>query len=313
MRTLLEEGGLDLAPIGSGRTAERWRALHDLARDDVSVARLAEAHVDAVQILAEAGRAPDPGCLLGVWASEGRAPVVAEGPADGKWSLRGSKGFCGGAGLVDQALVTVRRGGGHHLALVATADLGPRIDSSGWVADALADTSTAVVDLSGLTVAGDDLVGGDRWYLERRGFWHGAIGPAACWAGAAAGLVAHARSHLPDDAHARAHLGAMDAAGWACVAALDRAGREIDAGDDGGEEPRRRALMVRHIVDRASEEIQERFARALGPRPLVADADVIRRDGALRIYRRQCHAERDLEDLGAIVAATGGDRRQGGP
>jgi hypothetical protein len=28
-----------------------------------------------------------------------------------------------------------------------------------------------------------------NWYLTRPGFWHGALGPAACWAGGAIGLI----------------------------------------------------------------------------------------------------------------------------
>ena len=40
-----------------------------------------------------------------------------------------------------------------------------------------------------LELGTDDMVASDDWYLERAGFWHGAGGVAACWAGCAAGLV----------------------------------------------------------------------------------------------------------------------------
>ena len=33
------------------------------------------------------------------------------------------------------------------------------------------------------------MVGGLHWYLNRPGFWHGAINPAACWAGGALSLI----------------------------------------------------------------------------------------------------------------------------
>jgi hypothetical protein len=46
--------------------------------------------------------------------------------------------------------------------------------------------------------------------------------------------------------------------------------------------------------------VQDRFARALGPRALTADPAVVARDHALSVYRRQCHAERDLEVLGDL-------------
>ncbi len=55
---------------GSGKTALRHRQLMEIGRESLSLARLAEAHWDAVAILAEAGRLPESGAIYGVWASE---------------------------------------------------------------------------------------------------------------------------------------------------------------------------------------------------------------------------------------------------
>lgn len=306
LRAAQADGRLDLPPLGGGDTMDRWRALMGLARADVALGRIAEAHVDAVAILAEAGSSLAPGRLAGVWASEGPgATVTAEAVAAG-WRLCGRKAFSTGVGLIDDALVTVEAEGRHLLVLVAVDDLpDSRVDPSGWRTPALAETRTATVDLTGTVVARDDVVGGDRWYLDRPGFWDGAIGPAACWAGAAAALVDHATAHRPVDPHGRAHLGAMAAGVWAMEAALERAGREIDVAVASGSADavagRRRALVVRHLVDVTSAEVQDRFGRALGPRPLVGDAEVVAVDAALRLYRRQCHAERDLEALSDLL------------
>ena len=54
----VHDGRLDLPLPGSGGTLQRWRALVDLAADDLCVARLAEAHLDALAILAELGGPP---------------------------------------------------------------------------------------------------------------------------------------------------------------------------------------------------------------------------------------------------------------
>ena len=51
----VRSGRLDLPLPGSGWTRERWAALADLAEEDLSLARLAEGHADAVAILAELG------------------------------------------------------------------------------------------------------------------------------------------------------------------------------------------------------------------------------------------------------------------
>ncbi len=49
----LEAGELDLPAPGSGQTARRWSKLAALTERDVVAGRLAEAHTDAVAILAE--------------------------------------------------------------------------------------------------------------------------------------------------------------------------------------------------------------------------------------------------------------------
>ncbi len=304
LRTLLAEGGLDLPSIGDGATAVRWRALAALARGDVSVARLAEAHVDGREILREAGRHHPGDRLLGVWASEHPAHLVTGERHDDRLVLHRSKAFCSGAGIVDDALVTAAVDGEQLLLLVPGEVLAPdRIDASGWVAPALGDTRTAVVDLEGLEIGVDSIIGGPRWYLDRPGFWHGAIGPAACWAGAAIGLVDHALAHPPTDPHGRAALGAMAAAAWSMEAHLDAAGNEADTDPADGRAAHRRALVVRHLVDACAGRIQDDFARALGPRPLIGDPAVIERFAALTLYRRQCHGVRDLEVLGDDLAS----------
>ena len=55
---------------GDGDTPGRHRRLMAVGRADLSLARLAEAHWDAVAILSEAGREPAPNIIYGVWASE---------------------------------------------------------------------------------------------------------------------------------------------------------------------------------------------------------------------------------------------------
>lgn len=301
VRRLEASGALDLPDVGVGETPRRWAALCALARADVSTARLAEAHVDACQILAEADRRRPSGRVLGVWASEHPAHTVTGTRGGGRLRLRGSKAFCSGAGLVDDALVTVTTPGGPVLVLVPVGDLDPRrIDTSGWVTPALADVRTAVVDFDGVEVD-DDRIGASGWYLDRPGFWHGAVGPAACWGGAAIGLVDHLTADPPREPHGRAHLGAAIAAAWSIEAALDVAGREADAAPHDARAAHRRALVVRHLVDQACATIQDHVARATGPRPLVSDERVIERNAALTVYRRQCHAERDLEALALLV------------
>jgi hypothetical protein len=285
---------------GAGATAERHRRLMEIGREDLSLAKLAEAHFDAVAILAEAGRDADAGALYGVWASEkpGRELQIEE--VAGGFAISGEKQFLSGAGLVDRALITA----GAPQPLLMDVDLRAnasrvRFDGAGWKANAFAQTRTAAGTFARAFVRIADAIGDPGWYLTRAGFWLGACGPAACWAGGAAGLLDFALRQTRDDPHTLAHLGAVSAAVWGMAACLDAAGREIDAGEGYG---MLRALTVRHLVEQACTEVLRRLPRAYGPFPLAMDAEFLRRYEELDLYLRQSHAERDLEALGRAVS-----------
>src|SRR5580700_10306686 len=86
----VESGRLNLPLPGAGRTRERWAVLADLAEDDLSLARLAEGHADALAILAELGEpAPAAGTRWGVWAAQPPGPGLTASRAHGSWRLDG--------------------------------------------------------------------------------------------------------------------------------------------------------------------------------------------------------------------------------
>jgi len=293
--------GARLPLPGSGNTPRRHQALSEWGARDLSFARLAEAHTDALAILAECGKAPRGGALYGVWASD--APpsrVSCERLQNGDWRIDGIKPFCSGAALVDAALVTAHHADGVFLFDIPLESIGVTPQPSTWVSPAFADTSTTAVKFDGVVVPDHERVGDAGWYLSRPGFWHGAIGPAACWAGGAESLIDAAAVANRRDPHSRAHRGALEAIAWGLRAMLDQAGSEIDADPrDQSESARTRALKLRHLIERACAEVLDRFARATGPHLLAHDARVIRQHQALSLYIRQCHGERDLAAIPA--------------
>jgi alkylation response protein AidB-like acyl-CoA dehydrogenase len=296
-------GALILPLPGHGATARRHQALLSLGKQDLSLARIAEAHTDARAILAEAACPARPDALYGVWASDGPASrVTARRLDDDDWCLDGVKQFCSGATFLHAALVTAHDQEGVRLFDVSLKDSGVRVQPSSWKSAALADTVTVSVNFSALKVAATHQVGEPDWYLRRPGFWHGAIGPAACWAGGAFSLIDAATALRRKDPHSRAHVGALQSLGWELHAVLEQSGREIDADPhDRAGEARVRALKVRHLVERACTEVLDRFGRATGPQLLAHDEHVARQYGALALYIRQCHAERDLETIPATA------------
>lgn len=281
-----------LSRPGQGKTAARHDAIFAAGREDLSLAKLIEAHWDAVAILEEAGQQPKAEAAYAVWASE--VPGKPLSLHDG--TLCGTKHFCSGASLVERALVTA----GSVLVEVdlVTASSRLQIEERNWNTEAFRMTHTASVTFDHLPVV--SIIGDNNWYTQRIGFWQGACGPAAAWAGGAASLVDYAFKKRRDDPHSMAHLGAMSATVSAMKYTLAGAANSFDDAPMADAMPQ--ALAVRHIVEQASTDILRRFARALGPGPLVEDREVVRRYAELELYLRQCHAERDLESLGRALS-----------
>ena len=150
-------------------------------------------------------------------------------------------------------------------------------------------------------------IGGADAYVERPGFWHGAIGVAACWYGGARGVARHLRRACAKraDGHALAHLGAVDRMLQSAAAALRDAAARIDA------KPRadahRLALSVRDLVEDVARETIVHSDRALGPGPRATNMDYATRTEDLTVFLRQNHAERDREALGRLCLVAADD------
>ncbi|MGE0728886.1 MAG: hypothetical protein AB7O92_02010 [Acidimicrobiia bacterium] len=314
LRRLLEQGELTLPSPGRGDTAGRHRALAALARHHGGdLARLAEGHVDALAILAEAGRQAAAACLYGVWASAVQDSLCFD---PDRRTLTGRKPFCSGLGVVDRALVTALDVEGRVQLLEVVLPPGVptfRFDRSGWATPALAGAATGAVHFDGHPATGEP-VGRTGWYLERVGFWHGACGPAAVWAGLAGGLVDVVEQQLAhdDDPHHRAHLGALRSIDWALAALLDQAGDQIDDEPFDAAAARWRAMALRHQVESLCREVLDRAGRAAGPRLYTATVGAADRAADLALYLRQHHAERDDEVLGRLSPAPAGGVRGAG-
>jgi alkylation response protein AidB-like acyl-CoA dehydrogenase len=300
VRRWLESGRLELPLPASGATAERWNQLAALAQEDVVAGRVAEAHVDAVAILHELGaKPPQPRQLWGVWAAEPPDAVLTASPADdGDVSLSGTKAWCSGAGFCTHALVTARLPGGERALFAVAVDRAVRALPSTWSNPGMAGSDTRSVQF---TDARAVPVGDPGAYLTRPGFWHGAVGVAACWLGGAR-AVAEPLYRKASDPHALAHLGAVDAALTAAGATLADAAALVDA--DPFDRAGRAELVARRaraVVEHAVDEVLTRTGRALGPGPLAQDSRHAGRVADLTVYVRQSHAERDLAALGQLA------------
>jgi alkylation response protein AidB-like acyl-CoA dehydrogenase len=303
----VESGRLDLPRPGQGRTRVRWAALAALAEADLSLVRLGEGHADAVAILDElGGPPPPPHSRWGVWAAMPPGPSLSAELRGGTWRLDGTKQYCSGARACTHVLVTADTADGTRLFAVRTAEDGVRPLPGTWPAVGMAGSDTLDVRFASVPA---EPVGPPGGYTARPGFSHGGGGVAACWYGGARGvarpLLAAARDR-DIGPHAFAHLGAVDIGLRSALAALDEAADEIDDDPlDRKGTAARRTLRVRTLVESVASDVLNRVGRALGAGPLGHDADHARRTADLAVYLRQHHAERDLEQLGRLVAKGG--------
>ena len=295
------------APRGDGRTLTNWRILARTGATDLDTARLVEAHLDAATITSELdGADVAPGSLWGVWAAESAtAGVVRADVVDhGGWTLSGSKPWCSGTAVCTHALVTAHAEDGRRLFAVDLTDPGIRTRGGEWVGVGMVRSSASTVDFDRVAAVP---VGAPGAYLDRAGFWHGAIAVAAAWFGGAVAVAEPLRRAGRQDrldGHGRAHLGAVDAALAAARALLRDAADAIDDPPARGwsvAAAQRRALQTRAVVETAVDTAVRHTGRGTGPGPLAHDRAHARRVADLQLYVRQSHAERDLATLGELA------------
>jgi alkylation response protein AidB-like acyl-CoA dehydrogenase len=283
----------------------RWQRLSALAERDLNVARLAEAHADGLAILAELQAAPaSADSRWGVWAAEipGTPLMATTRGAGDQWQVKGVKEWCSGATLLTHALVTARRDDDHLLLAVDLDQDGVTIGPDTWAAAGMHGADTRTVTFSAVHAT---LIGPVDAYLNRPGFWIGAIGVAACWYGGSAGLAEPLRQRVatgPGNAHTSAHLGSVDAHLAGAREILRAAAGHVDAHPTG--DYQRLALQVRAVVVTTAVTVADHVRRALGPAPMATDRAHAQRVTDLDVYIRQDHAERDLAVLGNVAAAT---------
>jgi alkylation response protein AidB-like acyl-CoA dehydrogenase len=193
-----------------------------LGEASLPVARLYEAHVNALQLACRYGGpslvqrcASDAlaGELFALWVTDPPAGGLELRERDGALSLRGGKAFCSGAGTATRALVTAATPTGIRMLIIAIAP-GTRVQPSAIKLAGMRAATTGSMDLSGMAVPDDALLGIAGDYLREPVFSAGAWRSAAAALGGLTALVKCHRDEIlrrdrADDPHQQARFGAL--------------------------------------------------------------------------------------------------------
>lgn len=291
----------DLPLPGDGATLQRWRHLAQIAAQDLSLCKLAEAHWDALAILKDLGWAHlhQPGMRWAVWAADPPHLNLEVRQLSGTSVLQGSKAWCTGANAVTHALMTCHSAVKDQASYVCILDLsapGIHANFEGWQALGMPYAPTAELTFEQTPIGA---LGERSLYLQRAGFWHGGAGIAACWFGAACAIAQKLRQQLrPDHPHAAAHLGSMFSQLRAARAMLIDVAYRID--DEPGLPWVEEVLALRSMMRHVCTSIIEHSTRAMGPAPLCSDRLHAQRCIDLALWCTQQHAERDDAQLGLM-------------
>jgi alkylation response protein AidB-like acyl-CoA dehydrogenase len=180
-----------------------FQTLRSLGAVDLSVGRIFEGHVNAALLVNRFGTAEQyssmkeavkAGALSGVWGADGQSPLKAELGKHG-WSLTGQKILCSGAGRLTLPLVVANANEAQVLFLVPLKP-GERTDLSRWQSQGMRSSATGTVDLTGIVLPQDCMIGEPGDFTRQPYFSGGAWRFCAVQLGAIEQLVDLFRGEL---------------------------------------------------------------------------------------------------------------------
>ena len=293
-----------------------YRVLAEIGRASLPVGRLYEGHVNALELVltygttrqrARAARDAGNGHLFGVWNTEGPGGVQLAPCPGGSVRLSGAKTFCSGAGHVTRAFANgAWPDGGWQMVLVDLDGQDARVTPGSWAAEGMRASTSGRVDLSGLTVGPDALIGAPGDYLREPDFTGGAARFAAVHLGGARALAEAAAEHLrtlgrTEDTHQRARAGHIAIAvetGALWLLGAARVWEAHAAGEADAEDVVAYAQMTRTAIERVCLDVLELADRSVGARGLLPPSPVERVGRDLRLYLRQPAPDAALDAAG---------------
>jgi alkylation response protein AidB-like acyl-CoA dehydrogenase len=173
-----------------------------LGTDPAGARDLMQAHVNAIRLVTRYGTDTQlrtvaasalEGKLFGLWVTDApRAPLHCQ--EDG--ILAGSKAPCSGAGHLARAVATATMANGETRMLLLELDTADRADFSGWDTHGMRAATNGSMDLTGLRIEPNNVLGEANDYLREPDFSAGAWRTSAVTLGGIEALVSEMRRSL---------------------------------------------------------------------------------------------------------------------
>ena len=311
-------GGWDL--IGPTGHRELVTVLRLIGSSDLSVARVFEGHVNAVELVCRYGspaQAADlardiaQGALSAVWGADDAAGLHAYREPAG-WRLQGRKIWASGAGHITRPVVTAKTEAGQIL-LMLRLEPGERADLSGWTPRGMRSSATGTVELTGYVAEASQQIGAPGDYMRQPHFSGGAWRFCAVHLGAMERLVDLLREHLVTRKRSGDPFQLQRVAG--CVAAVTTAkfwiaevASKLASYDAAGEVSAAAlvafANLTRTVTERAGLDVLEHVERGVGLGAFIRPHPIERITRDLATYLRQPVPDAAMADAAGFILAS---------
>jgi len=312
--TLPETHGGNGYGIGAEGADLLCRLLALLGEANLSVARLYEAHVNAIQLAFRYGSAEMKArCAEDVARKNLFALWVTDPPGGGVRLdgnvLTGAKAFCSGAGAATRALITAATPAGAQMLILPLAQA--RVIPSGIKLAGMRAAITGSVDFSGISVSRADLLGEPENYLREPVFSAGAWRGSAAAFGGLTALVNLHRTEMRDrkrdsDPNQRARFGQLLIAHETARLWLGQAARRACLEDGPAQEIVAYVNLARLAIEAACLDGMRLTQRGLGLGAFLSGhpAERICRD--LAVFLRQPAPDETLDKAAAYFFSAAG-------
>lgn len=292
-----------------------FAVLRRLGAVDLVQARLFEGHANAVLLVLRHGTAAQQealarsirdGAMSAVWGADDARRLTATG-VDGQVRLSGRKVLASGAGLVQRPLVTAATPDGP-LMLLLDLPTGTRADLSTWTAQGMRASATGIIDLDGLILHREAVIGPPGAFLRQPGLSGGAWRFCAAHLGAAEALLDLFREHLlarnrGEDPYQLQRLATCAAALGSAAFWIAEAARRA-APPDAAPDVSAFVNLTRMVTERAALDVLEAVHRGAGLAGFLRPHPIERITRDLSTYLRQPVPDLAMADAGRAVLAS---------